>query len=76
MQLENLGSPLGILFILLGGGGVFLIIWNFFRRESSFADKEAIVKQRQENLPLLRNSIDAIIDRQRELAFKLGKRPS
>jgi hypothetical protein len=75
MQLENLGSPLGILFILLGGGGVFLIIWNFFRRESSFADKEAIVKQRQENLPLLRNSIDAIIERQRELAFKLGKRP-
>jgi hypothetical protein len=75
MQIEWLSSPIGILAILLASGGVFLIIWNFFRPELSYADKNAIVKQRQEDLPLLRDSIDAIIERQRELALKLGKRP-
>jgi len=73
MQLEWLRSPLGILAILLAGGGIFLIVWNFFRRELSYPDKEAIVKQRNENLPLLRRSIDAILKRQRELALELGK---
>ena len=29
MQLADLVSPLGFLFILLAGGGVFLIVWNF-----------------------------------------------
>lgn len=75
MQLEWLRSPLGILSILLAGGGLFLIVWNFFRPELGFADKEAIVKQRHEDLPLLRSSIDTILKRQKELALELGKRP-
>lgn len=75
MQLGQLWSPLGILSILLAVGGVFLIIWNFFRPELSFVGKEAIVKQRLENLPLLRSNIDAILKRQKELALELGKRP-
>ena len=75
MQLEQLWSPLGIISILLAGGGVFLIIWNFFRPELSFADKEAIVKQRHEDLPLLRRNIDAILKRQKELALEIGKTP-
>jgi len=75
MQLEWLQSPLGILAILLAGGGIFLIVWNFFRRELSYPDKEAKVKQRNEDLPLLRDSIDAILKRQKELAFEIGKIP-
>lgn len=75
MQVEHLGTPLGVLFILLAAGGVSLIIWNFFRRDLGFADKQAMVNQRQENLPLLRDSIDSALKRQREIALELGKIP-
>jgi hypothetical protein len=68
-------SPSGISISALFALGAYLIISSIFGHELSFSEKETIVKQRQENLPLLRNSIDAILKREGELAFEIGKRP-
>lgn len=68
-------SPLGIFTIAMFILGTFLIFWGIFKHELSYADKQAIVKQRQENLSLLRNSIDSILKRQKELAIEIGKQP-
>lgn len=68
-------SPSGISIIILFVLGGYLVLSSVFGHESSFAEKEAVVKQRQENLPLLRSSIDGIIKRQGELALEMGKIP-
>ena len=68
-------SPLGVFTIAMFILGTFLIFWGIFKHGLSYADKQAIVQQRQENLPLLRNSIDAVLRRQKELALRIGRQP-
>ena len=75
MSLINWQTPLGIVVIVFFVVSITLYAIACFKRELSYPDKEKKVKQRQENLPLLRNSIDAILERQKELAFEIGKRP-
>lgn len=68
-------SPLGIFTIGMFGLGTLLILWGIFKHETGFSEKETIVKQRQENLPLLCSSVDSILKRQREVALEIGKIP-
>ena len=57
MEIAQWLSPLGIVSILLFIGGSSLIIWNFFRRELSFVEKQKIVEQRANLLKILRGLV-------------------
>lgn len=75
MSLINWHSPLGIVVIAFFVASVVLYGIACFKRELHYPDKEKAVNQRREDLPLLRNSIDAIITRQKELTLEIGKVP-
>jgi uncharacterized integral membrane protein len=75
MSLINWQTPLGIIVIVVFVVSVVLYFIALFKREIGYPDKEKIVIQRRENLPLLRQTIDALKIRQREIALDIGKMP-
>ena len=75
MNIEQWLSPLGITSALLFIGGVGLVVYNFFRRELTFDQKRKIVTEREEYLPILRDTVDKMLAIREELAIQAGRLP-
>jgi hypothetical protein len=68
-------SPLGLVFIGLFSLSVILYSVSIFKRDLDFFQKKSILEQRQEYLPLLRETIEQIIVHFKELSKEAGKLP-
>ena len=59
----------------LVGIGTLLVLWGVLKRALTFDQRRKIVEDREIYLPVLRSTIDKILDRKYELAIQAGRLP-
>jgi hypothetical protein len=75
MQIEQWLTPLGIASVMLFIGGISLFVYNFFRRELKFRDKQQVVEDRKKYLASLKDVVNKRLSIAQQLRIKAIRYP-